>query len=88
MLHDSQDFDIPFQDHDDWTECGIDDPDYGESESWPSWVDQDRWEPSEDAEWSRRLEEMHQASQYLDSLEHMHPIVGDDDIAAAGLPVG
>jgi hypothetical protein len=40
------------------------------------------------AEWSRRLEELHQASEYMDHLEAMHWTDGDQDIMAAGLPVG
>jgi hypothetical protein len=89
MLHDNQDHDIPFADHDDWTECGIDDPDYNEPELWPEWTDADRWEPSQDdVEWLNHLEEMRQASEWLDRMEAMHPRIDDDDIRSCGLPVG
>ena len=47
MLHDNQDHDIPFADHDDWTECGIDDPDYNEPELWPEWTDEIRFSPTQ-----------------------------------------
>lgn len=41
-------------------------------------------------EWSRRLEEMHQASERQDRLEGIYGPRGitDSDLAAAGLPIG
>ena len=76
------------------------DPDYGEPEGWPEWTDRDTWEegpaippdaelvpfePSGDdladyAEWSAELERGFPAE---------YPsYVTDEDLAAAGLPVG
>jgi hypothetical protein len=80
---------------------GLDDPDYGPAESWPSWTDEDIWtigpepqplepepagepayEPT-DADW----DEMARYCEWADRVEAMH-CVTDDDLRAAGLPVG
>ena len=39
MLLDTEGFCIPFSEDDQYIEAGCDDPDYGESETWPSWCD-------------------------------------------------
>jgi hypothetical protein len=53
-------------------------------------ADDDDWtaNASEQARWSQRLEELHQASEWQDRIEAMHWSNGDDDVRAAGLPVG
>jgi hypothetical protein len=52
MLLDTEGFCIPFTDDDAVIEVGLDDPEYGEPESWPEWVDAERWEPTEaDVAW-------------------------------------
>jgi hypothetical protein len=106
MLLDTEGYAIPFTNDDAVIESGVDDPSYGDSESWPDLTDQDRYEPTPqdeawlvrqsavdddwpaDAVWSRRLEELHQASEYMDRLEAMHHVDGDQAVRDAWLPVG
>jgi hypothetical protein len=62
-----------------------------DDEAW--WVaqnDDEDWsaDASEQARWSRRLEELHQASEWQDRLEAMNYVDGDQAAADAGLPVG
>jgi hypothetical protein len=49
-------------------------------------ADADDW-PA-DAEWSRHIEEIAEASRWQDQVEAMHWSDGDDDLRAAGLPAG
>jgi hypothetical protein len=48
MLHDEQGFAIYFADDDRYTDCGADDPEYGEPEGWPIWTDEFVWVSSRD----------------------------------------
>jgi hypothetical protein len=47
-------------------------------------------DPAGYAEWSRRLEELHQASEFMDRFEAIYGPRGitDHDVAAGGLPIG
>jgi hypothetical protein len=94
-------------------ELGIDDDAYGPAESWPSWTDDDRWEPGpeplpyesdEPSPWptdveieeyeaehagptDADLDEMAKYCEWADRVEGMRRYT-DDDLRAAGLPVG
>jgi hypothetical protein len=48
-----------------------------DDEDWPSY-----------AAWSQRLEELHQASEWQDRIEAIYHTDQDDDVTAAGLPIG
>jgi hypothetical protein len=43
VIIDVGDYAIPFTADDPIIEAGLDDPDYGPPEMWPSWTDLDRW---------------------------------------------
>jgi hypothetical protein len=43
LICDNDGFAIPFADDDQYIECEAVDPEAGESETWPSWTDQERW---------------------------------------------
>jgi hypothetical protein len=62
-----------------------------DDEAWRmSQNDDDDWQAdaSEQARWSRRLEELYQASEWHDRLEAIYHTNQDQDIEANGLPVG
>jgi hypothetical protein len=46
MLQDNWDHDIPFGQDDDWIECSLDYPSYGDPSEWPAWTDETRYEPT------------------------------------------
>lgn len=57
-----------------------------EDEAWLAEQSDEDWQGY--AEWSRRLEELAQACEYMDRLEAMHYIDGDEQLKNAGLAVG
>jgi hypothetical protein len=86
-VHDTS-FAVYFADDDAVIECGACDPEYGEPEGWPEWVDADRWEPTpDDVAWLNH-EPYQPTDQDWDDLFAASYGFGDDDIQAAGLPVG
>jgi hypothetical protein len=100
ILHrfDQQGYAIPWTTDDEIIECGANDPEYGEPESWPEWTDIYQFEPlPEDRAWLSAQQEMSiepdwdeysRWSAWQDALEAAHPPIRDQDIIAAGLAVG
>lgn len=97
---DADGFEIPFSDHDDVIEsvAALDDPDAGEPEEWPEWVDDHVWtafeppyEPTAEdladyLAWSDRLDAMHRLAEGI--VDQGGGPITDEDLVAAGLPVG
>jgi hypothetical protein len=102
-VHDTS-FAVYFAGDDAVIECEAIDPEAGPPECWPEWTDADRWEPTEaDYQWAAEnielppvgpsdadWEEYRQWSEWQDRLEGINGPHGitDEDLAAAGLPVG
>jgi hypothetical protein len=92
-VHDTADYAIPFADHDALIECGACDPEYGEPADWDDWTDADRYEPTpndiaflnQNAYGSEPFEP---SDQDWDDYGRWAGAIADDDLAAAGLPVG
>lgn len=93
MLLDTQGFAIPFHADDAVIECGACDPEYGDPETWPAWVDDWRYSPTEaDSVWAAQNLELpppfEPTDADLDEMARWSGALTDDDLAAAGLPVG
>jgi hypothetical protein len=82
------DFAVYFATDDDIIECTACDPDAGDAETWPSWTDAFRFVPTpDDVAWLNH-EPYQPTDQDWDDMALYSGHFTDEDLTAAGLPVG
>src|SRR4051794_21025680 len=95
---DAEGYAVPWPADDECIECGLDDPSWGEPESWPAWTDGARWEEGPAIPPDAAIEPFEPSEDDLADYAEWsaelgrgfppeYPAISDADLAAAGLAV-